>query len=475
MPQFVRAGIMWAMNIDSTLSAGALLPAIDRVFQTAARKARQLDRSWDDSAGTPVFTIRGKYTTRGWTEWTQGFQYGCLILAGDALDDHRLLALGRERTIQRMLTHVTHHGVHDHGFNNLSTYGNLLRLLDEGRLDENSSERTVYCNAIAASGAVQASRWSTTSCGLGYIYSFNGPHSLFIDTMRTIRILGVAHQLGHTLMGENDQRINLLRRAVQHGLATSKYLIFHGDSSHGYDIRGRTAHEGTFNRTDGRFRSRATQQGYSPFSTWTRGLAWGMLGYAEQLEFLQALGAADFRRAVGLSKSEVMKEFRRCAVETCDHYIREVTAADGIPYWDDGAPLLHHLGDWQASPADPQNEFEPVDSSAAAIAAQALIRLGRHLGPHHGQRYLQAGLTVTRTLLGKPYFSDQRRHQGLLLHSIYHWPNRWDYVPPGARVAFGEASMWGDYHLLELALLIKRIAERGPPLTFFLSSDRRSS
>ena len=35
------------------------------------------------------------------------------------------------------------------------------------------------------SGAVQAARWSRTAEGGGYIYSFNGPHSLFVDTIRT--------------------------------------------------------------------------------------------------------------------------------------------------------------------------------------------------------------------------------------------------------------------------------------------------
>jgi hypothetical protein len=457
------------MQIDTTINVRALLPAADRVFALASEKTRELDRSWDCSLGTPVFTVGGKYTTLGWTEWTQGFQFGCLILAGDALQDPELIALGRDRTIERMLPHVTHTGVHDHGFNNLSTYGNLLRLMNEGRISEEPWQRTTYETAIAASGAVQAARWSPTSCGLGYIYSFNGPHSLFIDTMRTLRILGVAHQLGHTLMGENDVPHNLLGRAIQHGLATSKYIVFHGDSTHGYDIRGRTAHEGMFNRNDGNFRARSTQQGYSPFSTWTRGLAWGMTGYAEELEFLQTLADDEFERAVGKSKPEVLGEFQRCAMDTCDHYIEDVTAADGIPYWDDGAPNLHRLGDWRAVPADPFNDDEPVDSSAAAIAAQGLIRLGRCLGSDKGSRYFTAGLSVARTLFDEPYLATDATHQGLLKHSIYHWPNRWDHVPEGSAVASGESSMWGDYHLLELALVIKRLAEDATYPTFFLS------
>jgi hypothetical protein len=456
------------MNIDTTISIASLRPAVQRTFELAADKSMRLERRWNTRQGTPVFTVEGKYTTRGWTEWTQGFQYGCVILAGDALADGNLIDLGRRQTVERMLVHVTHTGVHDHGFNNLSTYGNLLRMMNEGRIDEDPWQRMTYENAIAASGAVQASRWSDTSCGLGYVYSFNGPHSLFIDTMRTIRILGVAHQLGHLLMGDNDARINLLERSLYHGLATSKYIVFHGDSSHGYDVRGRTAHEGTFNRNDGHFRARATQQGYSPFSTWTRGLSWAILGYAEELEFLKSLRSSEFRFGNDLTKQAVMEEYLRSAIDTSDHYIDDVSTADGITYWDDGAPTLHKLGDWRSAAADPFNDCEPVDSSASAIAAQGLIRLGNYLGARKGKRYLQAGLTVARTLLQAPYLSEKKNHEGLLLHSIYHWPNRWDHVPEGRKVACGESSMWGDYHLLELALLLQRLADEHPYPTFFL-------
>ncbi len=461
------------MNLDSDITAGELMAGVQQIFALAAEKTRRLDSDWDPALGAPVFTVAGRYSTRGWTQWTQGFQYGCLILTGDALNDSRLIELGRTRTLERMLPHVTHTGVHDHGFNNLSTYGNLLRLLNEGRLEEGRSEnepwqRRTYENAIAVSGAVQAARWTETAGGLGYVYSFNGPHSLFIDTMRTLRVLAVAHQLGHVLMAENDVEVSLLGRLIQHGLTTSKYIVFHGDTAHTYDVRGRTAHEGTFNRNDGNFRARSTQQGYSPFSTWTRGLAWAMLGYAEQLEFFQDLEAAEFEQAGGFEKGTVIGEFMRCATETCDHYIDDVSAADGITYWDDGAPELYRLVNWQSEPADPSNSFEPVDASASAIAAQGLLRLGHHLGPDRGKRYWQAGLTVARTLLSERYLSTDDAHQGLLLHSIYHWPNHWDYVPPGAQVAQGESSMWGDYHLLELAFLIKRLGEQGEYPTFFL-------
>jgi hypothetical protein len=262
-------------------------------------------------------------------------------------------------------------------------------------------------------------------------------------------------------------KINLLGRSIRHALTTSKYVVFYGNSGHTYDVRGRTAHEAVFNRNDGRFRCRSTQQGYSPFSTWTRGLAWAMLGYAEELEFLKTLKDADIKDACGLTRARVLKLYEKAAKATCDHYIKDVTASDGITYWDDGAPGLHKLGDWRKAPADPYNDFEPVDASASAIAAQALLRLGKYLGTKAGRKYTQAGLTTARTLLSDPYLATSNRHQGLLLHSIYHWPNHWDNVPAGRKVACDESSMWGDYHLLELANLIKRMAKKQTYPTFF--------
>jgi hypothetical protein len=127
-------------------------------------------------------------------------------------------------------------------------------------------------------------------------------------------------------------------------------------------------------------------------------------------------------------------------------------------------------------PADPFNDHEPVDASAAPIAAQGLIRLGRLLerrGETDDGRLLEkAGLTIARTLLGAPYLSEDPRHEGLLLHAVYHRPNGWDHVPPGRKVPCGESAQWGDYHLRELALLVERLAADGPYYTFFGPAPR---
>jgi hypothetical protein len=441
------------IDIASAPAPAALLPKLHRLFELSGAKIRPIEDGWRPEQGSPVFTSGGKYTSRGWTEWTQGFQFGSAILQFDATGERSFLEIGRERTVALMAPHVSHVGVHDHGFNNVSTYGNLLRLMNEGRIEEDLWQRRFYEMALKVSGAVQAARWSRTADGGGYIYSFNGPHSLFVDTIRTLRALSVAHVLGHALMGENDKKIALVERVAQHARATAKYAIWYGEGRDYYDVRGRTAHESVFNTNDGNYRCPNSQQGYSPFSTWTRGLAWAMCGFAEQLEWFDTLEGHDETKAI----------MEKAARATCDFYL-EHTPPDGIPYWDTGAPGLAQLGDWRSRPADPYNEHEPVDSSAAAIGAQGLLRLGRRLGE---DRYWRGGLKVLDTLFAEPYLSTSADHQGLILHSVYHRPNGWDTIPAGAKVPAGESCMWGDYHAREVALYLLRTIEGKPYLKFW--------
>jgi unsaturated chondroitin disaccharide hydrolase len=459
------------IEIDDELTAASLKPAIQRLFEASAAKIDRLEQRWNPSAGTPVFTVNGEYTSRGWTEWTQGFQFGGAILQFDATGEERFLQIGRRATVDKMASHVTHVGVHDHGFNNVSTYGNLLRLMNEGRLPDDPWERRFYELALKATGAVQAARFTALPGDLGYVYSFNGPHSLFADTIRSMRALAVSHQLGHVLMGEGDRPISLLGRLLQHAEATARFNVYFGTGRDAFDVRGRVAHESIFNLNDGAYRCPSSQQGYSPFSTWTRGQAWIICGYAEQLEFLATLPPGAFE---GLGDREaILARFLETARATADFFI-EQTPVDGIVYWDTGAPGLARLGDYLSRPADPFNEHEPVDSSASAIAAQGLLRLGAYLAAlgkaDEAKRYRQAGLTVARSLFAEPYLSTDPRHEGLLLHSVYHRPNGWDFVPPGRKVPCGEACMWGDYHARELALLIQRQATNATYLRFFLDA-----
>src|SRR2546430_17672134 len=156
--------------------------------------------------------------------------------------------------------------------------------------------------------------------------------------MRSLRSLALAHQLAHVLMGEQDERISLLERLISHAQTTAYYSIYYGENRDAYDVPGRTAHESIFNIHNGSYRCSNSQQGYSPFSTWMRGLAWAILGFAEQLEFMQTV--ADSEPASVGGHERITSTMQNAGQATADFYI-ENSCADGIPMWDSGAPNLH--------------------------------------------------------------------------------------------------------------------------------------
>ena len=64
------------MRIDYNITPLQLIDRIWHLWELSARKILAIENSYDALKGTPVYTVNGKYTSRGWTEWTQGFMYG---------------------------------------------------------------------------------------------------------------------------------------------------------------------------------------------------------------------------------------------------------------------------------------------------------------------------------------------------------------------------------------------------------------
>ncbi len=141
--------------------------------------------------------------------------------------------------------------------------------------------------------------------------------------------------------------MSLLERLVHHARTTAQRSVYYGKGRDVYDVRGRVAHESLFNVADGQYRCPGTQQGYSPFTTWTRGLAWVLLGFAEEVEFLETLEPEELAPFGG--REEVRGFMLRAAQATADFYI-ETTPPDGVPYWDTGAPGLAHRGPRRCPP-----------------------------------------------------------------------------------------------------------------------------
>ncbi len=87
------------IQIDYQLKPESLAKKLTFFWELSGEKIRNIDKNYDPSKGSPVFTANGKYTTRGWTEWTQGFQYGSAILQFDATGENWFLENVRKNTL----------------------------------------------------------------------------------------------------------------------------------------------------------------------------------------------------------------------------------------------------------------------------------------------------------------------------------------------------------------------------------------
>jgi unsaturated chondroitin disaccharide hydrolase len=165
---------------------------------------------------------------------------------------------------------------------------------------------------------------------------------------------------------------------------------------------------GYFNSATGAFVDGENYQGYSDSSAWARAQAWAIYSFTV---FYRETGAADF-----------LADARRVA----DYYIANLPP-DQIPYWDFNAPNI-------------PNTYR--DTSAAAIAASALLQLGKiDPDPTHATEYWNEGAAILNSLLSPAYLAEGTTSQGILLHGAW-------FVP--APEYNGDASCsWGDYYLLE--------------------------
>jgi unsaturated chondroitin disaccharide hydrolase len=200
----------------------------------------------------------------------------------------------------------------------------------------------------------------------------------------------------YTALERGDR--DLMDIAMRHTLTTRRVLV-RGDGS--------TAHEGLFDTETGEFLKQSTHQGYRGDSCWSRGLAWALYGFSS---------------CYGYTRDP---RFLQTAEACADFYI-EHTPSDGVPPWDYDAPA--------ASRAQ-------VDTSAAAIAAAGLFRLGGLTAdPLKGLLYDSAARHILGTLCTNYLGKSDPEWEGILKGGVYHMHKK---------LGVNESVMWGEYFFLE--------------------------
>lgn len=350
-------------------------PLYQRVLQVADQKLTHLLNAYPDL--TPSFTEKGKWRVQeaGWTNWCEGFLGGALwlmfLLSGEERFRH-----SAEHYSRLIEPRKRDRGVHDLGFLFLPTYGRWHEV------EVSEAARQVLIEA----GTTLAERHQAAG---GYLCSFQGAHSCYIDIMMNVPLVFEAARLS-----EDEW---LLEIARQHCQTTRRYLV-RGDFS--------TAHEGIFDPNSGQFLRYQTQQGWRDDSTWARGHCWALYGFT--LAYRYTLEPLFLTTAQGLA----------------DYYLLH-TPEHGIP-----------PNDW-----DEPNPAYPYESSAAAIAASGLLSLANcTTDTLRAKVYRDTAGRILSTLSSDEFLATDEGWEGILRHAIYHLP---------AGVGVDESTIWGDYFFIE--------------------------
>jgi unsaturated chondroitin disaccharide hydrolase len=331
----------------------------------------------------PMYTMNGlwKHSGEAWTHWCDGFLPGMLWIVYEREGQNSAeRGWWRQQAIRysKPLEPRRHdRDVHDLGFIFMSTYYRWFRLTQDPSLKA----------TVMEAGTTLAQRFQQNG---QYLCSFISPESLFIDIMMNVGIIF------YTAIERNDRA--LMDIAMRHTLTTRRILV-RGDGS--------TAHEGVFDRSSGEFVKQTTHQGFRGDSCWSRGLAWALYGFGTCYSFTRD------------------PRFLQTAEACADFYI-ENTPADGVPPWDyDAAP----------------ESRAQVDTSAAAIAAAGLFRLGGLCSdPIKGLLYDSLARHIVSTLCTKYLAQSDPEWEGILKGGVYHIHKK---------LGVNESVMWGEYFFME--------------------------
>lgn len=221
---------------------------------------------------------------------------------------------------------------------------------------------------------------------------------IIIDCLMNLPLLYWASEM----TGENRYR----EVAIKHAEKSRRYLVRGDDSSY---------HTFYFEQDTGIPIGGSTHQGYQNGSTWTRGQAWGIYGFALSYKYTK--------------NPAFLETSRRLA-----RYFLENLPEDDVAYWDFDVP------------AD-ANTYR--DSSASAIVCAGLLELLDHLDANDAERaYFEGWLKRSLQSLVQNYSTiGEEEAEGLIKRGSYHV--RGNSSPD-------DFVIWGDYYYLEALMRIEK-------------------
>ena len=338
--------------------------------------------------------IDGRITYIQPHDWTSGFFAGSTWYLYELTGNETWRNFARELTESLdTVQYLTWH--HDVGFMIGCSYGNGLRLTDNKNYEKViiQAAKSLLTRFRPVPGIIQS--WNVDR---GWQSERGWECPVIIDNMMNLELLFKATEL----TGDSS----FFQKAVSHADKTLENH-FRTDNS--------TWHVLDYSLQDGSVRNKHTAQGFAHESTWARGQAWAIYGFA-----------ATYRETgnpVYLEQAQKAWSFVENHPNLPD---------DKIPYWDYNAPNIPD---------------EPRDASAAAIMASALYEMSTFT-PNNN--YKQKADEILNALASEKYRA-QMGENGyfLLMHSVGSIPHNAEIDVP---------INYADYYFLE-ALKRKRDLE----------------
>lgn len=314
--------------------------------------------------------------------WTAGFYPASLWLMYARTHDTAWLDRARRYTA-KVLPVARWRGTHDLGF-----MVGLPARLGLG-LDPAPEQQAAYANALLTAARSLSSRWNPRVRALKS-GSYGGAWGVIIDSAMNASLLLDAG----LILGSTEGR-RLTSRGTEHLLTLARDFV---------RPDGSTFHRIAFDPRTGRKVGPIPGQGLSTASTWARGQAWAVNGFARGYRFTRDERLLDAAR------------------RTADYWMSRVPAGC-VPAWD----------------LDVTDDSAPRDASAAAILADGLMELGR-IDPDaaRGAAYRAYADTLLGTLSSPDWVPTSAGTRGLLQHQEYS-------VPGDPREG---TYVWGDTYLL---------------------------
>ncbi len=343
----------------------------------------------------PHVSIDGgvKYECNPNDEWTDGFWTGILWLCYEYTGDEKFRDAAR-RTVESFRDRMANKVAIDH-----HDIGFLYSLSSKAQwmIEKDESARKLTLEAADH----LMTRWREKS----QIIQAWGPEGdevnggrIIIDCLLNLPLLYWAYEQ----TGKEAYREVAMKQADQ-----SRCFLVRGDDS--------SYHTFYFDQETGNSIRGGTHQGYQDGSTWTRGQAWGVYGFALSYRYTK--------------KAEYLDTAKRMALYFLAHL-----PEDDVAYWDFDVPV-------EAS--------TPRDSSASAIVACGLMEILEHLDANDPDReVLEQGLQKSMTSLVKNYSTQEEPNvEGFIKRGSYHV--RGDSSPD-------DFVIWGDYYYLEALMRLEK-------------------